>query len=394
MMVTNVALSLFAGVGFGVACHRLGIVEYGVENDRDVCATRAAAGMMTIAGDVRPVARDCSPVAYELLLAGPPCQPFSNAGRGNGRGELGLILDLIEQVGRGLTYSGIRRQTAHLADERVALVLMPLLIALRDLPEAIVLEQVPTVLPVWEAYATELRRAGYSAWAGVVSAEQYGVPQTRRRAMMLASRVRAVDGPPAPTHSKYHVRKPTRLDDGVPPWVSMADALGGPPGVVGFPRVADNRGPAVQIGDKDYRARDLRSTEYPSWAVTGKTRSWRRWGFTERPAHTVHGHGLISRGPTGAKTSVAAALEAGTYIPRPPYTLETARKRGVQREDYLSITDRYHTEAVNFTPEEGAILQTFAPDFPFRGTRTKIWQTIGNAVPPRLAEHLVKAVRS
>lgn len=43
------------------------------------------------------------------------------------------------------------------------------------------------------------------------------------------------------------------------------------------------------------------------------------------------------------------------------------------------------TEPVKLTIEEGLILQSFRPDYPVQGTRTKQWEQIGNAIPPLLA---------
>ena len=59
-------------------------------------------------------------------------------------------------------------------------------------PEWTALEQVPSVLPLWEVYADELRKHGYSVWCGKLNAADYGVPQTRERAILIASRVRQV----------------------------------------------------------------------------------------------------------------------------------------------------------------------------------------------------------
>ena len=118
------------------------------------------------------------------------------------------------------------------------------------------------------------------------------------------------------------------------------------------------------------------------------------WGFTDRPALTVTGHGLVSRHPTGQKKAVMDALEAGTFIPRPPHTLESARKSGVQREDYISLTDRYDIGAVNCTPEDNAQLQSYPDGFHFAGTRGKVFLQIGNAVPPLVAKAVLQELWS
>ncbi|MEX5636453.1 DNA cytosine methyltransferase, partial [Parafrankia sp. FMc2] len=84
---------------------------------------------------------------------------------------------------------------------------------------------VPAVLPIWERFAYELRRSGYATWTGLLSAEEYGVPQTRRRAFLLASRTRDTVGPPQPTHTRYRPNT-ARFAPPLKPWRSMADALG------------------------------------------------------------------------------------------------------------------------------------------------------------------------
>jgi site-specific DNA-cytosine methylase len=68
-------------------------------------------------------------------------------------------------------------------------------------PEWVAMEEAPDVLPLWKQYAAVLRRWGFSVWTGTLNAADYGVPQTRRRANLLASRVRTTQ-PPAPTHAQ------------------------------------------------------------------------------------------------------------------------------------------------------------------------------------------------
>ena len=218
-----VALDLFAGTGWGVACQWLGVEEHGVELMDEAVATRAANGMSTIYRDVWE-GLERSPMRYDLLIASPPCQTFSMAGSGAGRRALDEVLGLIESG--AYRNPGELRAFGEAHDPRTALVLTPLVHAMRDRPTYIVLEQVPPVLPVWQRIAVELESWGYSVVTGVLNAEQYGVPQTRRRAILVAR----ADGKPAamptPTHSRYYSRDPKRLDPGVEPWVSMAEALG------------------------------------------------------------------------------------------------------------------------------------------------------------------------
>jgi site-specific DNA-cytosine methylase len=123
--------------------------------------------------------------------------------------------------------------------------------------------------------------------------------------------------------------------------------------------------------------------------VTSKTRSWKRWGFTARPATTVTGHGIATRHPSGVQRAHFNAIADGSFELREPYTMDTAK---LPTFDGISLSRSYAGEAVNITLEEGKILQTFPDDFPLIGKRNRQWETLGNAVPPRLAEHLIKAV--
>lgn len=182
-----IALDLFAGTGWGVACQALGIEEYGVEIMPEAQATRTANGMITLYSDVwtgleeppderwgeweTVVRRD-----YDLLIASPPCQTFSMAGGGAGRKALDDVLGLIDAK----AYRSVEglRAFGESHDPRTALVLTPLAHVFRDLPRYVIFEQVPPVLPVWERCAEEMRAWGYSVWTGNLQAEMYGTVVT------------------------------------------------------------------------------------------------------------------------------------------------------------------------------------------------------------------------
>jgi len=215
-----IADDLFAGAGgWDLAAADLGIHARGVENMKEARATREAAGLETIHDDVWTFEPDGKASG---LIASPPCQTFSAAGKGSGRKALDDVRALAADVHR---VKDLREAGKRFDDERTALVLTPLHFATQYPYEWLAWEQVPTVLPVWETCADILRPLGWNVWTGLLHAEQYGVPQTRKRAFLLAS----LDGPvepPNPTHSRYHSRSPRRLDEDVLPWVSMAEALG------------------------------------------------------------------------------------------------------------------------------------------------------------------------
>ncbi|WP_432214991.1 hypothetical protein, partial [Salmonella enterica] len=87
-----------------------------------------------------------------------------------------------------------------------------------------------------------------------LDAVDFGVPQERRRAVLVARR----DGVPARLPAPTHVEP-----------VTMAAALDWGPGYVGFPRRAVGAR-AIVLGGVAFRARDLRSTALPSFTITGK----------------------------------------------------------------------------------------------------------------------------
>jgi DNA (cytosine-5)-methyltransferase 1 len=256
-------VDLFAGPGgLDQAARDLGHHAIGIEFDRDACATRIAAGHGTVPGDVRGYEPEQFPSA-DVLAGGPPCQTFSVTGTGSGSAQLDRVLACARLLAVRQNITALLRG---MDDERTGLVLQPLRWALKAVDagrpyRAIVLEQVPQALPVWQAYAEILRAEGYSVATGVLRAEEYGAPQARRRAALIAR----LDGPaalPAPTHRPY--RKGVPRDAGDPtllPWVSMGDVL-------------PHRGPFTVVSNYgtggDPKARGRRASDEPAFTVTGK----------------------------------------------------------------------------------------------------------------------------
>ncbi|MFD3638261.1 DNA cytosine methyltransferase [Streptomyces griseus] len=260
-MTTDTAVELFAGPGgMTLGLRAAGIHGTGIEWDPNAVATRRAAGLPTIHADVRNHGPRDFPDAT-ALAGGPPCQTFTVAGNGTGRDELDRVVDAVKRMGDRQTID-----PRDFADDRTALVLEPLRWALEAIDtgrpyELIVLEQVQQVQQVWNGYADALTAEGYHVATGVLATEQYGVPQTRRRAVLIAS----LNGPvalPQPTHRSY--RKGVPQHEGDPrllPWVSMGDALDRP----GPFTVVSNYGTG---GDPKNRGR--RTSSEPAFTVTGK----------------------------------------------------------------------------------------------------------------------------
>lgn len=194
------ALDLFAGTGWGVACKQLGIEEYGVENMRAAIETRSTNGMVTAFHDVWDgVVSPAVVPSARLHISSPPCQTFSVAGGGSGRKDLDRILGFIKSD-IYTDWDGLLALRHEVADPRSALILTPLHYVFRDRPEHVVFEQVRECLPVWEACRVKLEEMGYEVITNVINSADYGVPQARKRAVLIASRTQTPEWPKKTAH--------------------------------------------------------------------------------------------------------------------------------------------------------------------------------------------------
>lgn len=248
----------FAGPGgWSQALLRLGLAEVGLELDHAACRTRAAAGHPTIRTDVTRYPTWVFRGRTTGKVDSPVCPSFSKAGKGHGVTDLPLIHQCIDDLARG---RDTRAQLkAACLDERSILTAEPMRWHHDLRPEWIAMEQVPAVMPLWQHYATVLRGWGYSVDTGVLNAADFGVPQVRKRAVLIASRVREVLLPP-PTHGH-----------GLLPYRTMAGAVG--------------------------------------------------WGYTQRPAPTATGGGVYTGGPepfgNGTRQAMKRAMDRpGEWAPR------------------------------------------------------------------------------
>ncbi|MEV8101038.1 DNA cytosine methyltransferase [Streptomyces sp. NPDC088135] len=330
-------IDLFAGPGgWDVAATRLGLEVVGIERDHAACDTRRAAGLPTVEGDVRDY-RPADFLDATDLIGSPPCQPYSVGGKGRGRAALDAVLDMADGLA---AREPVAQALTGLDDERTGLVLEPLRWALEALDaghpfKTLMLEQVPTVLPVWEAFARILRAEGYSVATGRLAAEEYGVPQTRIRAILTAT-LNGEARLPTPTHRRY--RKGVAQADGdlnLLPWVSMADAIG--------------------------------------------------WGMTDRPALTIAvgtaagGADPSCVGGSGARATLYGERDAGRWI-------ECSR---LVPAEALPANRGGRPDTIRLSEQDAAILQSLPADHPFHGTKTKRFEQIGNAVPSLLATHVI-----
>ncbi|MFJ4323434.1 DNA cytosine methyltransferase [Streptomyces tricolor] len=250
-----------------------------------------------------------------------------------------------------------------LGDERTGLVLQPLwwVIERSRRPglkpyEAVVLEQVPAVMPVWKEYAKVLTTLGYRTGTQLMHTEAFGVPQTRRRAVLMARLDRAA------------------LRSGVRP--------GQLPEVEETHERYQPGGSATRSSKADRRA-DMLPLETPkeSWISMEKALQRARdikGDLPERPAFTV-----VSNYGTGGVPEARGRRDHDA--PSATITGKVSRNRVVHKG-----TDTDLADFNRFTPAEAGVLQSFPVAYPWRGN--DVSQQIGNAVPPRLALHVLRHV--
>lgn len=405
-------VDLFAGPGgWDLAAKDLGLDPLGIEWDGAACATREAAGLRTRQADV--AALDPAEFApCELLLASPPCQAFSRAGKREGIKDLPLVWEAAKKIQAGESWSGLPWR-----DARSELVLEPLRWVLALEPDFLAFEQVPDVLDFWRLCAEILGEHGWHTWSDHLSAERYAVPQTRQRAILMASRRGPVAQPPA-THQRYV--KPKKREDqddalfeapeverivvhedrDLLPWISMAEALGWEeiwsadrPSDTAWHYRGGNRPNAVhrELGEP------APSVHFGKSA--GSNMEWVR----KRPAPTIVTTRRSDKGLlVGRQLPEGQGRNVGGWGWERPSTTVCADPR-VSPPGYRGAPEDYDEEgnytgersmdnAVRVTLQEAAVLQTFPADYPWQGSKTARFQQVGNAVPPLLAKAVLSSL--
>jgi DNA (cytosine-5)-methyltransferase 1 len=333
---------------------------FAVEFDRDAARTYAANfGDHVACGPIEDVA--AFPAA-DVVIGGPPCQGFSPLNR--------------EAVGferRGLWREYLR------ALETIE-------------PRAFVMENVPELLRSAE-YAEFHRQAeslGFTVAGQILNAADFGVPQRRRRAIVIGVRAAGTGASvipwPRPTHadpadspnpSSFVAHRATKdegfsnAEGGHAPWVTFRDA------VDGLPLQPDGR--------RWHRPRRPRPESVRRYKAVPRD-GGDRFAMQRNLDRAGLGH-LVPRcwreKPTGT-TDVFGRL----WWDRPALTIRT--------EFYKPEKGRYlHPSAHRpITVREAARLMSFPDDFvlPEDQAMSSIARQVGNAVPPLLARRIAEVL--
>ena len=329
-------IDLFAGAGgMTEGFRRAGFTPiFAVEIDADAAATyRANLGDHVIAEPIERVLSDRLPAA-DVIIGGPPCQGFSPLGRMSGNGT-------------NDKFNGLWREFARVLQHIV--------------PDVFVLENVPQLLRSAEFRDLKLLAEGldYRVDAEVLNAADFGVPQKRRRAIVIGSRV----GPPR------------------------------------FPQGRRENGPHVRDAIAFLQA----PLGYGEALAPGRLSKGMDLHFNRRPRpQSIERYRLIP--PGGSRfdlMSKAPHLTPRCWLEKPNGSTDVFG-RLLWDEPSLTIRTEF------FKPEKGrylhpqqhrpishleaALLQTFPDDYAWSGSKVSVARQIGNAVPVEFAEAIALSV--
>lgn len=347
-------ISLFSGaMGLDIGLGKAGLnIVIGQDFDQSCVDTMRANGHKVLGGDIREIqpqellALTGLHVGEPFMICGgPPCQPFSTAGKRLGindpRGS--LFMDFIRMIDyikprffvmenvKGIMSAPLKHVPAAERDEYD--------------PD----QRLGTVLDV---ILSEFNKLGYKTVYGILDAVNYGVPQFRERFVLIGSRDHEDVFLPVPTHFQMHQNPDYR-------WKTVGETirdLEEDPGECG--KLTPERKRYLRMVPQGGNWRDL-----PKGVVAAAM------------------GGAYESG--GGKVGFYRRL---TYS-QPSPTITTAP---AQKATMLC----HPTQDRPLSVHEYARLQQFPENWVFTGTTASKYKQIGNAVPVGLAEAIGEAVIS
>lgn len=347
-------ISFFSGaMGLDIGLEKAGLnVIIGQDFEPSCVETMRANGHNVLGGDIREINPETLLKLTGLhvgepfmVCGGPPCQPFSTAGKRLGindpRGS--LFMDFIRMIDyirprffvmenvKGIVSSPLKHVSVK---ERE-----------KDDPE----QQLGTVLDV---ILSEFDKLGYKTVYGVLDAVNYGVPQFRERFVLIGSRDNEDIFLPMPTHFQMHQNSEYR-------WKTVGEVikdLENNPGE--YTSLSGERKKYIHMVPEGGNWRDLPEEIIPVamggayQSGGGKVGFYRRLSYNQ-PAPTI----------------TTSPAQKATMLCHPT------------QDRPLSI-------------KEYARIQQFPDDWIFKGTLSAKYRQIGNAVPVGLAEAIGRAIIS
>ena len=317
----------------------------GLALDADLSSAESRARVVNVLGQT----------TIDLIAGGPPCQPFSRAGRSK-------IRSLVEEGARSPD------------DDRKELWRAFLEIVLQVRPRAALMENVPDMalgddFLIVRTIVDELESAGYHTQVRLVDAWKYGVPQHRKRLIVLARR-----------------DIPRFVWPDGQPQVSLRDAIGDLPVLPDDNPVGARKQPYTEPDRLSQFAILMRKGAESGFIWDHMTRPVRaddRDVFERMDART-----LYSEIPASLRRYKADTFD-DKYKRLDWDNLSRSITAHIAKDGYWYIHPEQHR---TLTVREAARIQTFPDHYRFAGTRSDAFRQIGNAVPPRLGEAAARAL--
>ncbi|MEB5952681.1 DNA cytosine methyltransferase [Enterococcus innesii] len=287
----------------------------------------------------------------DIIFGGPPCQGFSMAGH------------------------RIRKEKPFFLDERNLLFLEFFRMVKELMPKVFIIENVPGILnydggSVKKQIEDKFSLLGYNVSSKVLSAEKYGVPQKRKRAIFIGNRI-GLDSEklfPTETHSSADI---------VTVWEAISD----------LPSLKSGEGEEVQTyttAPKSVYQKKMRNT------IDGRYFNHVSSVHSEKTVEILK---MIKPGETMKnlpKKFQTKSVHSGAY------------GRMLKNEPSYTLTTRINTPSVGrithpvdnrtITPREAARIQSFPDSYRFIGDITTVGIQIGNSVPPLLGKAIGSSV--
>ncbi len=239
-------------------------------------------------------------------------------------------------------------------------------------PDMIISENVSTIdrgtnLEIWNDFRAKLRQLGYDVGTGRVCASRFGVPQYRRRAILMAVKKDSEDT------LEFDIPIP-RQDPAVLSPPSVRTALGHLPQLQAGQGCPDVHNHVCQNLSRTNlnRLRSVKPGE-PNYSLAESP-----FGDLSLPCH---------RRLEGPKSRGFGDVYTRIHPDRPAPTITTR---------FISVScgrfGHYDEAQVRgLSLREGAILQSFSEDYEFVAARMEtISRMIGNAVPPKLSAYMAQ----
>jgi len=345
-------ISLFSGaMGLDIGLEEVGLnVAIGQDSDASCVKTMRANGHKVLSGDIRGIEPqqllEITGLAVGepfLICGGPPCQPFSTAGKRLGindpRGS--LFMDFIRMI-------DYIRPKFFVMENVKGIMSAPLKhVPLSERDETDPDQKPGTVLDV---ILSEFNKLGYKTVYGVLDAVNYGVPQFRERFVLIGSRDKEDIFLPMPTHFQMHQNREYQ-------WQTVRSVI-----------------EDLEFDDRECAVLSEERLKFLKMVPEGGN-----WRDLPKDMIPIAMGGAYQSG--GGKVGFYRRLS----YDQPSPTVVTSP---VQKATMMC----HPTQDRPLSVKEYARIQQFPDDWIFTGTIAEKYRQIGNAVPVGLAKAIGKAV--